>query len=44
MWAMIVGIFMSNLWAAPQGIAQALGIGHQGHDFQALWHGVRLTA
>lgn len=34
MWAMIVGIFTSNLWAPPQGIGQALGIGHQGHDFQ----------
>jgi hypothetical protein len=36
MWAMIVGIFTSNLWAAPQGIGQALGIGHQGHDFQIV--------
>jgi hypothetical protein len=36
MWAMIVGIFTSNLWAAPQGIGQALGIGHQGHDFQVV--------
>jgi len=36
MWAMIVGIFATNLWAAPQGIAQALGIGHQGHDFQIV--------
>jgi len=34
MWAMIVGIFTSNLWVPPQGIGQALGIGHQGHDFQ----------
>ena len=36
MWAMIVGIFTSNLWAPPQGIAQAIGIGHPGHDFQAV--------
>src|SRR5260370_27706540 len=36
MWAMIVGIFTTNLWAAPQGIGQALGIGHQGHDFQIV--------
>jgi hypothetical protein len=36
MWAMIVGIFASNLWAPPQGIGQALGIGHQGHDFQLV--------
>jgi uncharacterized membrane protein YagU involved in acid resistance len=36
MWAMIVGIFASNLWAPPQGIGQALGIGHQGHDFQVV--------
>ncbi len=36
MWAMIVGIFTSNLWAPPQGIGQALGIGHQGHDFQIV--------
>ena len=34
MWAMIVGIFTSNLWAPPQGIAQAIGIGNPGHDFQ----------
>jgi hypothetical protein len=34
MWAMIVGVFTTNLWAAPQGIGQAVGIGHQGHDFQ----------
>jgi hypothetical protein len=34
MWAMIVGIFSSNLWAPPQGIGQAIGIGVQGHDFQ----------
>jgi uncharacterized membrane protein YagU involved in acid resistance len=36
MWAMAVGIFTSNLWAAPQGIAQSLGIGQQGHDFQPV--------
>ena len=36
MWAMVVGIFASNLWAPPQGIAQSVGIGHQGHDFQFL--------
>lgn len=36
MWLMIVGIFASNLWAPPQGIAQAVGIGHAGHDFQAV--------
>ena len=36
MWAMIVGIFTSNFWAPPQGIGQALGIGHQGHDFQIV--------
>jgi hypothetical protein len=33
-WLMIVGIFASTLWAAPQGIAQTVGIGHTGHDFQ----------
>jgi len=40
MWAMVVGIFTSNLWAAPQGIAQSIGIGQAGHDFQlvpSLW-------
>ncbi len=36
MWLMIVGIFASNLWAPPQGIAQAVGIGHAGHDFQLV--------
>ena len=36
MWAMIVGVFTSNLWAPPQGIGQALGFGHQGHDFQIV--------
>ncbi len=36
MWAMAVGIFTSNLWAAPQGIAQSVGIGTQGHNFQLV--------
>jgi hypothetical protein len=36
MWAMIVGIFTTNLWAPPQGIGQVLGIGHAGHDFQIV--------
>src|SRR5690348_80667 len=36
MWLMIVGIFASTLWAPPQGIAQAIGIGHTGHDFQLV--------
>lgn len=36
MWAMMVGLFTSTLWAAPQGIAQSIGIGGQGHDFQAI--------
>ena len=26
MWAMMVGRFTSNLWAAPQGIAQSVGM------------------
>ncbi len=34
MWAMVVGIFASRLWAPPQGIAQSVGIGSQGWDFQ----------
>jgi len=34
MWAMVVGIFASRLWAPPQGIAQSIGIGTQGWDFQ----------
>ncbi len=34
MWAMVVGIFVSKLWAPPQGIAQSIGIGSQGWDFQ----------
>jgi uncharacterized membrane protein YagU involved in acid resistance len=38
MWAMIIGALTpgSNLLAAPQGIAQSIGIGGQGHDIQAL--------
>lgn len=36
MWAMVVGIFTSTLWAPPQGIAQSLGMGVTGHDFQAV--------
>jgi len=33
---MFVAIFTSKVWAPPQGIAQAVGIGHAGHDFQLL--------
>ncbi len=36
MWAMFIGIFASKLWAPPQGIAQSIGIGSQGWDFQFL--------
>lgn len=36
MWAMIVGIFASRLWAPPQGIAQSVGIGAQGWNFQLI--------
>jgi len=36
MWAMVVGVFTSTLWAPPQGIAQAVGVGMPGHDLQAL--------
>jgi hypothetical protein len=36
MWTMVVGIFTSNLWAPPQGIAQSVGIGAQGHNFQLV--------
>lgn len=36
MWTMIVGIFYSALWAPPQGIAQSVGIGSQGHNFMVL--------
>ncbi len=34
--AMVVGIFTSALWAPPQGIAQAIGIGPNGHDFHIV--------
>lgn len=34
MWAMVVGLFTSTLWAPPQGIAQSIGVGTSGHDFQ----------
>ena len=36
MWAMVVGIFTSTLWAPPQGIAQSIGIGSPGHSFQLV--------
>lgn len=36
MWAMVVGLFTSTLWAPPQGIAQSIGIGSPGHSFQLL--------
>ena len=36
MWAMVVGLFTSTLWAAPQGIAQSVGIGGAGHEFQLI--------
>ena len=36
MFAMIVGIFTSTFWAPPQGIAQAIGIGPNGHDFHVV--------
>jgi len=36
MWAMVVGIFTSRLWAPPQGIAQSVGIGSQGWDFELI--------
>src|SRR6266851_10283325 len=36
MWAMVVGLFTSTLWAPPQGIAQSIGIGSAGHDFQPV--------
>lgn len=38
MWAMVVGALTpgSNLFAAPQGIAQSIGIGAQGHAVQAI--------
>jgi hypothetical protein len=36
MWAMVVGLFTSTLWAPPQGIAQSVGIGSAGHNFQLI--------
>ncbi|HEV2027699.1 MAG TPA: hypothetical protein VGS16_04100 [Candidatus Dormibacteraeota bacterium] len=36
MWAMVVGLFTSTLWAPPQGIAQSIGIGSAGHQFQLI--------
>jgi hypothetical protein len=36
MFAMVVGVFTSALWAPPQGIAQAIGIGPNGHDFHVV--------
>jgi uncharacterized membrane protein YagU involved in acid resistance len=36
MWAMVVGLFTSTLWAPPQGIAQSIGIGTAGHNFQLV--------
>ncbi len=36
MWAMFVGLFTSTLWAPPQGIAQSIGIGSPGHNFQLV--------
>ncbi|HKW71206.1 MAG TPA: hypothetical protein VJQ08_00080 [Candidatus Dormibacteraeota bacterium] len=36
MLAMVVGLFTSTLWAAPQGIAQSIGIGSPGHSFQLV--------
>lgn len=36
MWAMVVGLFTSTLWAPPQGIAQSIGIGTSGHNFQLV--------
>ena len=36
MFAMIVAIFTSTFWAPPQGIAQAIGIGPDGHDFHVV--------
>ena len=36
MWAMVVGVFTSTLWAPPQGIAQSIGIGSAGHNFQLV--------
>lgn len=36
MWAMVVGVFTSTPWAPPQGIAQSIGIGSPGHNFQLV--------
>jgi hypothetical protein len=36
MWAMMVGLFTSTFWAAPQGIAQSIGVGSPGHNFQLV--------
>jgi len=36
MWAMVAGRFTSTLWAPPQGIAQSIGIGSPGHNFQLV--------
>ena len=36
MWAMVVGLFTSTLWAPPQGIAQSIGVGSPGHNFQLV--------
>ncbi len=33
---MFVGLFTSTLWAPPQGIAQSIGIGSPGHNFQLV--------
>lgn len=35
-WAMLVGLCTSTLWAPPQGIAQSIGIGTAGHNFQLV--------
>jgi len=36
MFVMVVGIVASTFWAPPQGIAQAVGIGPNGHDFHVV--------
>jgi hypothetical protein len=36
MWAMVVGLFTSTLWAPPQGIAQSIGVGSPGHNLQLV--------
>ena len=36
MFVMVAGIFTSALLAPPQGIAQAIGIGPDGHDLHAV--------